>query len=352
MQMDMHFYGVYAIARAAGVKPRTAGIIAYASQFVDDAIEDQAIVLNDRRAIIPTMTSHKPIDFQNAIPGDQWRVWVPFHFLPGNDSTADTFGKRLVCRKDSPTAKQILDFALQHKNELFGPHLAGIVAHVYADTFAHYGFAGISDKLNKIKNDSIKVYVESPSILDYLKSKFEKFQSKVAGSVAEAVPVGHGAVATYPDRPYLHWEYEYEYESGEAVERRNLKDFEDACESLHAFFGSFVKDNALHGDPLNPVSWGSISEKIRSILEKEEPMANRIKLWKDAISSNELFEATEEDKAIAYSEEDWSSDGIARHFAQGGSVDNCDGCLFIRASWKYRNHVINDLLPGTGLTVY
>ena len=77
MQEDMHFYGVYAFARAAGINPETARIIAYASQFVDDAINDEAVILSNKQAILPTMTSHKPIDYKNTIPGDQWRVWVP-----------------------------------------------------------------------------------------------------------------------------------------------------------------------------------------------------------------------------------------------------------------------------------
>jgi hypothetical protein len=72
MQLDMHFYGVYALARAAGVQPDVARIIAHASQFVDDAIEDEAIVLEDQRGVVPTMTSHGPIDYQNTLPGDQW----------------------------------------------------------------------------------------------------------------------------------------------------------------------------------------------------------------------------------------------------------------------------------------
>ena len=34
MQIDMHFYGVYAMARAAGLDPETARTVAQASQFV------------------------------------------------------------------------------------------------------------------------------------------------------------------------------------------------------------------------------------------------------------------------------------------------------------------------------
>ena len=43
MQIDMHFYGIYALARAAGIKPDSAHTIAYASQFVDDALDGEEI---------------------------------------------------------------------------------------------------------------------------------------------------------------------------------------------------------------------------------------------------------------------------------------------------------------------
>ena len=71
MQLDMHFYGVYALARAVRLDPETAEAVAYASQFVDDAIDDDHVRVSNNRAIGPTMTSHKPIDYKNAIPGDQ-----------------------------------------------------------------------------------------------------------------------------------------------------------------------------------------------------------------------------------------------------------------------------------------
>jgi hypothetical protein len=350
MQLDMHFYGVYALARAAGVKPKVAQTIAYASQFVDDAIEDEAIEVEDERAVVPTMTSHKPIDYQNAIPGDQWKVWVPFHFLPGNDVNAKTFIEKMVCRKNSPPAKLMLDHALQNKEELFGPHLAGVTAHVFADTFAHYGFVGLSRHWNKVDNDSINVHVRKKSIRKYILAKFETFKTRVAGGLAEAVPVGHGAVGTFPDRPYLHWEYKYE--TGDAVERTNLEDFTEASESLHSFFGDFVKENAAHGDPLAPVSWDSIADKVRSILKKEGPVDERISLWKDAIASNDLFRAADDDKAITYSKKAWGAARIVYHFVEEETVDACDACLFIRAAWKHRNYVLHDLLPGIGLIAY
>jgi hypothetical protein len=71
MQMDMHFYGVYALARAAGIKPEVARTIACASQYVDDCDEDCTKILDDQIAVIPHTTSHKPTDIQNCLPGVQ-----------------------------------------------------------------------------------------------------------------------------------------------------------------------------------------------------------------------------------------------------------------------------------------
>jgi hypothetical protein len=350
MQLDMHFYGVYALARAAGVKPKEARTIAYASQFVDDAIEDEAIEVEGRRAVVPTMTSHKPIDYQNAIPGDQWKVWVPFHFLPGNDADAKTFIEKMVCQKNSFPARQTLDHALRHKEELFGSHLAGITAHAYADTFSHYGFVGLSRDCNKVEKDSIDVHPEKDSIRRYLLNKFETFKTRVAGSLAETVPVGHGAVGTFPDRPYLHWEYNYE--RGGHRERENLEDFTEACECLHSFFGDFVSANTAHGDPVAPVSWSSIADRVRDILKEEGPVEERIELWKDAISANDLFKATDADKAITYSKKAWRAARIVYHFAEGKNADKCDACLFIRAAWKHRNYVLHELLPSMEVIAY
>ena len=41
MQLDMHFCGIYALARAAGIRPKSASAIADASRFVDDALKGE-----------------------------------------------------------------------------------------------------------------------------------------------------------------------------------------------------------------------------------------------------------------------------------------------------------------------
>ncbi|EQM51586.1 putative signal peptide domain protein, partial [Vibrio parahaemolyticus VPCR-2010] len=39
-----------------------------------------------------------------------------------------------------------------HWNKPYGVHLMGIAMHVYADTFAHQGFAGVIHAYNKVDN--------------------------------------------------------------------------------------------------------------------------------------------------------------------------------------------------------
>lgn len=144
----MHFYGVYALARSAGIMPETVLTIAIASQFVDDSTEDltnNKIVMFDNKALFPIMTSHILFDYKNALMSDQWNVLVPFHFLPGNEG--DSFDEKMLCRKNSATARAVLSHALAPKYSAFWPHLIGIAAHAYAGIFSHFGFIGYADAL-------------------------------------------------------------------------------------------------------------------------------------------------------------------------------------------------------------
>ena len=43
-----------------------------------------------------------------------------------------------------------MDHAVRMANRAFGPQLIGITAHVYADTFSHYGFSGASCPVNRV----------------------------------------------------------------------------------------------------------------------------------------------------------------------------------------------------------
>lgn len=343
MQIDMHFYGVYAMARAAGIDSETAGIIAHASQFVDDAMEDEAVVLPDERAMLPTMTSHRPLDYGNAIPGDQWKVWVPFHFLPGNESESGTFIEKMVCRRESDPARRMLKSALDPRNRDHWPHLIGIAAHVYADTFSHFGFIGLTHPWNKVKGDSIEASgTHSSSILQYIRAKFDDFKTRFAGDFAEIIPVGHGAVATYPDRPYLKWRFEYETGSRAQgdTDRDNAVSFFDGCKGLYEFFYQFSQTDPGIQDFVGPRAWDEISSDVETILRKEGPKDERIGAWKEAISSGLFCHVTPADREIEYERDVWQPEKMK---------SESDALRFFRAAWKHRNYVLHELLPETGV---
>ncbi len=222
MQADMHYYGVYALARAAGLKRKSATVIASASEYVDDAILDESLHLDDGRSMLAEMTAHKTIDYHNADASDQRMVWLPFHFLPGGQG--NSIAEKLICRKDSKIAREVVIRNLEQAGKVkYGPHLIGVTAHVYADTFAHYGFIGANHKLNAIRNDSLKVSIDDETVLEYVTSKATKLWDKIKSSgVSHSFPLGHGPALTYPDRPYLNWSYIRDVD-GVKVERQNSK---------------------------------------------------------------------------------------------------------------------------------
>jgi len=346
MQSDMHFYGVYALCRAAGIDPKYAKIIAHSSQFVDDALGDDTLIFpREKKAILPTMTSHRPLDYENVIEENQWRVWVTFHFLPGDNPQAKTFTERMICGKNSKFAQAILQFALQNATDDFSAYLAGVVSHTFADTFAHYGFIGFSTKLNLVETSSIKTEIKSKNIFKYVNHKLGDFLSRIKGSIAETVPIGHGAVATLPDRPYLTWEYCYTKRHHRKVKRTNWKDYLEASRELHKFYGKLLEMNPNLGNFASAVAWNSIADEIEKILKKEGSKENRIAQWKKAINANRLFPANSEDKNIRYQVADWFLSEKKRKQMPTAEIKKQHLYHFYKAAHFYRNYVLGELLP-------
>jgi hypothetical protein len=110
MDIDMHYYGTYALARAAGIGAGSARIIATAAQYVDDSIgSTDAIVHPDGARFRSESTAHHSSIFDLRILNnldDQQLVWVPFHFLPGGEGT--TQSEKLMCVKNSRFAQAMV----------------------------------------------------------------------------------------------------------------------------------------------------------------------------------------------------------------------------------------------------
>lgn len=374
MQLDMHYYGTYALARAAGLAPEDCRIISTAAQFVDDNAGKDTVWFKDGARLDVDATAHHTYDMvANLDPEDQRQVWVPFHFIPGNQGQEYT--ERLICRKDSAIAREMVDHHVALSAKRYYVPLIGITAHVYADTFSHYGFSGVSSRKNRIEGDSLRI-VNSERLDDDLQQHIDdqakKFRQrygreggflpnikrwwrsvKSEGAELGSGALGHGAVLTFPDRPYLHWEFRYENTNGEnreAVQTRdNPATFLEAAEALHAMFSrvreSLDNDGADTGRP-----WGDIAERVKEIIETPGRKRDRIDHWQKAAQSGELYAGAGE-KIPAYEDHDWDEqrEQLAHNREDSSGVLDKPVFQFYQAAAAHRVYVLRDLLPAHGL---
>ena len=375
MQLDMHYYATYAMARAAGIEPDDARIIATSAQFVDDNVAQGHVTFRDGSRIDQEATAHHPIDLSNCDDRDQRRVWVPFHFIPGNQG--DSYTERLKCRMDSSIVQELRDHHLMYADRGFALHLLGVTAHVYADTFSHYGFSGVSSRGNKVDNSSFRFHEDiedandtttplSPRMRSYVTEKAERFfrdhgdhgglLTNVKSWLAEEFSgaLGHGSVATLPDRPYLVWSFEYERADevdGRRSTRHNPVTYLASCGALHNMFSRFSTLRANGRDGGDGRDFDTIAHRVQDVLQVQADKDGRIAAWQDAARSGEVFgdgdETIPEYDGYAWNKQWEELDGKEDNEA----AIELPVWLFYRAASLHRTYVLRDLLPKHGLIV-
>jgi len=157
MEKDFHYFLIYSLARMTAYDK--ADIIAYASQFVDDNNEGWFSIDGEEEAFpekIPANGgNYYPIMTQSLSPKSlntyvQKYVYVPFHFLPGDNSLKINGGSNpLSTTPNSKNAQALLSAALK-SNEPLSPYRIGIALHTFADTWSHQNFSGIQESWNSI----------------------------------------------------------------------------------------------------------------------------------------------------------------------------------------------------------
>jgi len=364
MQSDMHYYGTYAMARAAGIKQEACRVIATAAQFVDDHANKEEITFSDGARIDTEATAHHAEDLHNLMLADQRLIWVPFHFLPGGEG--NSYFERMVCQKDSPIARQMVERNLSLHGKPYALALLGITAHVYADTFSHHGFSGFSSKLNKVEQESFRFSEDlSEEMHSYITHKAERFfrpklswkerlsrwASQIAGHVADDLSgLGHGGVATYPDRPYLKWSFTYD--DGRAVTRDNPADFLDGARALHGMFGRFAASSPEHADEAAAKSFGDIEEDVRTVIGVQADKQGRTDAWRQLAASGRLFGSGAE-QIPPYDQNEWHSQrrGLSAMSSSSGAIA-MPIYHFYQAAAVHRSYVLRDLLPAHGLVAH
>ncbi len=366
MQEDMHYYGTYAMARAAGLKVKDAKIVAYAAQYVDDSTANESEVHDDGGMFQTTASAHTNSEvIKNAAADhiEQRHVWVPFHFFPGN--AGNTLSEKLACGKDSPLAQEMVKNHIRHavsvKNE-YGLTLMGVMAHVYADTFAHYGFSGVSSRNNEVNGESFELIVKDSKVKAYIMGKMSSFLIKytpsfiiknyrnIASEAANAVTgaLGHGGVGTYPDRPFLKWRFNFKKNNNDSGWRDNPGTFMEACEKLHAAFSEYAQKAGVAN---NPVLFESIRSKVDDILRFEGDKESRCNAWIKAINNNELFEK-EDDEALHFSKDDWEQQkDDFKNLEHSREMKRKEVYQFHQAAIYHRDYTLKNLLPKHGIVV-
>jgi hypothetical protein len=358
MQSDMHYYGTYVMARSAGIKAEAAKIIAYSAQFVDDNAKSEEILFKDAGSINAKATAHHAVDVKNLDETDQRQIWVPFHFLPGNEG--ESFTERLICRKNSKIAQEMCHNALSNGDKDYILQLIGITAHVFADTFAHYGFSGISSRRNKVINDSIDLIELDTEMEKYITEKQKKFKEEHKGGIFKNIKsslievvsgaLGHGAVATYPDRPYLKWAFKYEEPEKESDLRDNPRTFLEGCEELYNFFKDFVTNNPQYSDGID-IDFTAVKSDVEKVLQTQADKAGRIQAWQTAVKEGKFYDSLGTD-IPAYDKEDWlgSAKALDRASDSGKALTE-NVYKYYKAASYHRNYILRTLLPKHELVI-
>lgn len=359
MQIDMHYYGTYAIALAAGIPDEDARVIAYASQYMDDATSDRNGEHEDGGWLVTFTTAHHLMQSAQTMVrksfDDQRKIWVPNHFVPGG--AGNTFEERALCVMDSPIARAMFEEHLvTARNLAYGLELIGVAAHAYMDTFSHYGFSGFSSKYNKIRLGSIETRaIRSRGARAEVSERVsransgnlaEKYLTNVVSLFAQGgnAALGHGAVLTLPDLPYLRWEFSFEKRrhDGRSKEKRdNHMTYLLAAQSLHEFLSNYAFA-CYQRARTRP--FAEIKSKIAEILSAEGETDARAACWlaSGLIPSDASYDAA-----------DWEQD--LKTFRNGFSSEEgiaCHAYRFHQAAAYHRYYMLKDLLPRFGLAVY
>ncbi len=366
MQEDMHYYGTYAMARAAGLEAKDAKIVAYAAQYVDDSTANDSEVHEDGGMFQTIATAHtgsEAIGNAAADHTEQRKVWVPFHFFPGNEG--NTLSEKLSCVKDGKLAREMVANHIRHavlvKDE-YGLELMGVMAHVYADTFSHYGFSGISSRNNKVDGTSFELDVKDKKTKAYIMGKFSGFLSKFTptfliknyrnvaskGASIATGALGHGAVGTYPDRPFLKWRFKFKNNDRGSDWRENQATFLEAFEKL---YNAFYEYAGKAGIRKKSKKFEDIEKKVKVIISLERPKEGRTEAWINAIEGGELFDI-EDDEALFFSKHEWEQQKEDFEDLENAyEMIEKEVYKFHQAAIYHRDYTLKQLLPKHGIVV-
>lgn len=354
MQIDFHHAVTYVLARLAGFTDVESRTIAYAAQYVDDCTNSGLVNFDTGTTYYRIASAHKTTDFiHHCDIKDDCRVWVPFHFLPGNvgaragEVTSEPMIKRLVCMPDSPIATDTWNACYRAKNKPGALHRLGITTHVYEDTFAHCDFAGLLDNVNSV------------SKIAHGAEQFRALVDNLCSQMLQIIPLGHGAVLCFPDWPFLEWGYRNH--DGVLQQRNNPERFLSASEKV---FQHFLFFREQRGRELPPQDRVALERAFRSYAETEGK--DRHSRWMKLIREGGFsFGGLDQKQADALLYKDrgtgsWKCEALGvdadkddsqMQFHYTPDFESSNWRLFHDALKEHQAEVLNNILPKYGLSL-
>lgn len=351
MQIDFHHGVTYVLARLAGFDDRSANIIAHSAQYVDDATNSGVLRFDSGALFSRISSAHKMLDYRNFQELANHFVWIPFHFLPGNgglpagQDPSDHFIDKLICRPNSAVAQDMVRECIRERDHAYGLHRLGITLHVYADTWAHQGFAGVNHRVNEAKDITGSDGKPDRHLLDRLANYF----------ISEALPLGHGAVLSNPDKPFLQWGYTNG--RGERITRNNPRDYLEAADAMCRVMQRYCLGNPdAEVSGLPQADRQLIQEMIQNI--RDDNGITRHQKWVAAIQAGKFSFGAANVQYVAKGQGSWKFQavGTVRESDSENDVFSYSP-TFLTSNWKlfhdalqaHRLFVIHDLLPHYGI---
>lgn len=349
MQIDFHHTTVYVLARLAGFSKSRADIIAYASQYVDDATSSGTVYFGNKALYHRISSAHKMLDPRNLMALANHQVWLPFHFLPGNGNKGmgknpqGSFINKIICMPNSYIARRMINDAIIQQNSPYSLHRLGVVLHVYADTWAHQGFAGVLHTVNDVEH--------AREIGDS-----GVFPAGLVGILQDVLddtipPLGHGRAFIFPDMPFLSWQYKNGH--GEKIVRNNTDIFCEAAEYIFRAMKRYMAgDPALKTDGINPADRKQIRRLFTEI--KDPDGKRRHQEWQRAIKKGAFSFGPETVFYTARRRQSWKTKALGTShdipvYTYHKNFLTSNWKLFHDAVQAHRFSIVHDILPKFGI---
>lgn len=357
MDINTHYYAVLALCRMLGIAPDPAGKIAYASQYVDDALIKRVIfqkpprgikchIFGKKRGLDQTATCPRIMTVWNYRPRVILEELVPFHFVPAGRGR--NFSEKIRTFPDAPILK-ILGTAAVESGNLYS---MGIFLHVLGDAYAHQGFSGMINRRNRLKSLKVKkstIRGFNEHLINYYMIYVDSVISRIFGRILPFY--SHSHAGTLPDIASAEWSYRYDtgenfiarYRSSGVIS--NPLRYRQAFEEMSTYLENFIN--------LNPGICEAVPEfhdkdELYSFMTKAMSLRESAACWRNFLLDKKLLPP--DHPALSYDSQEWLKKAFKNYnkktyslrvVANAETADDfphSDWYAFYLASREYREH--------------